>query len=935
MANNSKQSMQAQQSTSYLFGSNAPYIEEMYEQYLRNPQDVSSEWRNYFASIQDKRTDISHADVRAYFEHLAQQPIAVSAVSGDVEHERKQVEVLDLVDAYRTYGHFQANLDPIGMANKLSLPDLELSTYKLNSTDLSKTFNLFGALSLQNATLKEVIEVAKQTYCNTIGFEYQYITDSHQKEWLTKRIESVRGKPSYPAEVKKRILLQLTQAEGLEKYLGSKYVAQKRFSLEGGDSYIPMMDELIQRSSNQGVQEIVIGMAHRGRLNTLINILGKSPKKLFEEFEGKYELENGSGDVKYHKGFSSDLKTPHGVVHVTMGFNPSHLEIIDPVVEGSVRARQEHRDDQSRSQVVPILVHGDAAFAGQGIVMETFAFSQTRGYTTGGTVHIVINNQVGFTTDPADSRSTWYCTDIAKMVEAPIFHVNGDDPEAVIFVTQLALDFRMHFKKDVVIDLVCYRRHGHNEADEPAATQPLMYQKIRQYPTTRTQYAEHLIAQGIITQQEADELVSNYRKTLDEGKCVVETLNGSYQNPFETNWKKYLDQEWTAPAKTAVDLKTLKQLAQKLETVPADITLQPQVAKMLDDRRKMTSGEIPINWGYAETLAYATLLSESYTVRISGQDVGRGTFFHRHAVLHDYKTNKNYIPLATISDKKNAFAVVDSILSEAGVMGFEYGYASSNPNALVIWEAQYGDFVNGAQVVIDQFLSSSEQKWGRLCGLTLLLPHGYEGGGPEHTSARLERFLQLCAEHNMQVCTPTTPAQIFHLLRRQMIRPYRKPLIVMSPKSLLRAKLAVSSIDELAKGEFQVIIPETDDIKPEQVKRIILCGGKVFYDLIEQRRANKQTDVAIIRIEQLYPFPTDILKAELERYKKAQQVIWCQEEPQNQGAWYSSQHHFVACLAKGQTLEYVGREASAAPAVGSPLLHDVQQKKLVKEALGN
>lgn len=922
--------MQAMRTTSYLSGGNATYIEDLYEQYLKNPQTIDQEWRDYFANLPGAQSDVSHADIRTHFEQLAQAASTVIQTSGDVNQERKQAAVAKLIDAYRSHGHYQAKLDPLEMIAALPARDLELAQYGLSTTDLSTQFN--DILGLQNPTLQQILNRLKQIYCDHIGFEYQYLSDLQQKEWLRQKIETNATRLN--SEAQKRILQRLTEAEGLEKYLGNKFVAQKRFSLEGGDTLIPVLDELIQRAGQNSVQEIVLGMAHRGRLNVLVNIFGKAPAKLFSEFEGKAQS-NGTGDVKYHKGFSSDVATANGVVHLTMGFNPSHLEIIDPVIEGSVRARQERRQDKDGAQVLPILIHGDAAFAGQGIVMETFALSQTKGYRTGGTVHIVVNNQVGFTTDPKDSRSGWYCTDIAKMVEAPIFHVNADDPEAAIFATQLALDFRLQFKRDVVIDLVCYRRHGHNEADEPAATQPLMYQKIKQFPTTRKRYADQLIQQGVVTQTDVDALNNAYRDQLDTGKEVVELVKPSdSQVKFTPDWSGYLNQTWTVAADTTVKLETLQRLAQQLETLPSNVTLQPQVAKMLEDRRKMTAGELPLNWGYAETLAYASLLAEGYSVRISGQDCGRGTFFHRHAVLHDYKTNQTYTPLTQISKTPNAFTVIDSILSEAAVMAFEYGYASSNPQSLVIWEAQYGDFVNGAQVVIDQFLSSSEQKWERLCGLVLLLPHGYEGAGPEHTSARLERFLQLCAQENMQVCVPTTPAQAFHMLRRQMLRSYRKPLIVMSPKSLLRHKLAVSSLQELAQGKFEVILPETDDIKTAQVQRVILCSGKVYYELVEQRRANKQTDVAIIRIEQLYPFPKAELTAELAKYSKAKAVVWCQEESKNQGAWYAISHRLQASLAKHQTLSYAGREASAAPAVGSPQLHTEQQNKLIKEALG-
>lgn len=922
-------SAQALQKNSYLFSGNGTYLETLYEQYLRDPSQLSAEWQTYFNQLSDKEKDVSHADIRSYFTELAQRPIEKRTAH---QTSDLQYKLLGLIDAYRRYGHYQAHLDPLALAAKRKIVDLSLENHDLSGQDLSRTVNLNGLLGLQSITAESLIAHLKKIYCRTIGFEYEHIVDHAQRSWLQERIESVAGKPSFSAQIKKTILKGLIKADGLEKFLGNKFVAQKRFSLEGGDSLIPLLEELVAYASADSVQEIVIGMAHRGRLNVLINILGKSPAKLFEEFVGKLTQENRSGDVKYHKGFAADLKTDHGIMHVAMAFNPSHLEIVNPVVEGSVRSRQDRRQDSGRNQVLPLLIHGDAAFSGQGIVMENFELSQTEAYGTGGTLHIVLNNQLGFTTDPQDARSSWYCTDPAKIVDAPIFHVNGDDPEAVLFTLQLAFDFRQTFKKDVVIDLVCYRRHGHNEADEPAATQPITYQTIKQLPAAKQQYADVLMSQGIVTADEVQQWSDAYRNCLDNGEPVVQRLTIDYDNPYSIDWRPYRYQDWRTVVDTAVDLKLLKKLATQIETLPEGFVLQPQVAKIMEDRRKMTAGQLPLNWGYAETLAYATLLQEDYEVRLSGQDSERGTFFHRHAVLHDFNTNQTIVPLAQLAKHPNAFAVIDSILSEAAVMGFEYGYAISNPNSLVIWEAQYGDFVNGAQVVIDQFLSSSEQKWGRLCGLVLFLPHGYEGSGPEHTSARLERFLQLCAQDNMQVCVPSTPAQIFHCLRRQMLRRYRKPLILMTPKSLLRNKLAVSTLQELSSGGWQSIISDREvDVK--KVKRVVLCSGKVYYDLLEQCRMKKCDDIALIRIEQLYPFPDIELNAELKRYSKVKDVVWCQEESKNQGAWYGIQHHLVSCLGKTQTLRYIGRPASAAPAVGSPLVHAEEQQTLVKEAL--
>jgi len=640
--------------------------------------------------------------------------------------------------------------------------------------------------------------------------------------------------------------------------------------------------------------------------------------------------------VKYHQGFSSNVMTTGGEVHLAMAFNPSHLEIVSPVVEGSVRARQDRRNDTTGEKVLPISIHGDAAFAGQGVVLETFQMSQTRGFKTGGTIHIVINNQVGFTiSNQEDSRSTEYATDVAKMIQAPILHVNGDDPEAVLFVTQLAIDYRMQFKRDVVIDLVCYRRRGHNEADEPSGTQPLMYQQIAKQRTTRELYADALAAGGILAAEAAQTKVDEYRNALDNGMHVVKSLVKEPNKELFVDWRPYLGHAWTARHDTRFDLKTLQELSAKLMELPEGFVVQRQVQKIYEDRQKMQAGGLPINWGYAETMAYATLAFEGHPVRITGQDVGRGTFSHRHAVLHNQKDATTYVPLQNLYAGQPRFDLYDSFLSEEAVLAFEYGYSTTSPNALVIWEAQFGDFANGAQVVIDQFITSGEHKWGRLCGLTMLLPHGYEGQGPEHSSARLERYLQLCAEHNIQVCMPTTPAQIYHLLRRQVIRPLRKPLVVLTPKSLLRHKLAISTLEDLAEGSFQTVIPEIDTLDPAKVNRLVLCSGKVYYDLLEKRRAEGREDIAIVRIEQLYPFPEDDLMEAIAPYTNLTNVVWCQEEPMNQGAWYSSQHHLRRSIGnhnRNLVLEYAGRDASAAPACGYASMHAEQQEKLLQDA---
>lgn len=929
-----KSSMQSMQTTSYLSGENSAYVEDLYERFLENPTAVPEKWRTYFESLRGQAQEILHTEIRANFIQLGKQPRSApsSAIS---MHERKQARVARLVDSYRAYGHYQAKLDPLGLTAPQKIPSLELSHYDLTENDLEQVFNTGMFVGIKEGTLNDILKACQETYCGTLSIEYMYITSTEEVRWIQDHFEPVRAHPKLAANTKQLILEKLTIAEGLEKYLGARYVGQKRFSLEGAESLIPMLDEIIHRAHRQyDVKEIVLGMAHRGRLNVIVNILGKSPAELFKEFEGKHPDLTRSGDVKYHLGLSSDLKMPNGNVRVTLAFNPSHLEIISPVVEGSVRARQERRGDLEKHQVIPVILHGDAAFAGQGVVMETFSLSQARGYVTGGTIHIIVNNQIGFTTsNPYDARSTLYCSDVAKMIQAPIFHVNGDDPEAVFFATQLAIDYRMKFKKDVVIDLVCYRRHGHNEADEPSATQPEMYQRIRSLETTRKLYADKLIEEQVVTSDQVEGMIKKYRDTLDAGQRVVEVVNGANGDKYAVDWTPFTDNEWTVPGDTRLPLKTFQRLAKALEKLPEGMVLLQQVAKTMDERKQMTQGKMPINWGYAETMAYASLVDENYPVRLSGQDSGRGTFAHRHAVLHDHNTGETYTPLQHISEKQAPFVVIDSVLSEEAVLGFEYGYATAEPQTLVLWEAQFGDFANNAQVVIDQFISSGEQKWGRLCGLVMLLPHGFEGQGPEHSSARLERYLQLCAQHNIQVCIPSTPAQVFHMIRRQMLRPYRKPLIVMTPKSLLRHKLAVSTIEELTEGSFQLIIPEIDKIDVSKVDRVVICSGKVYYDLLEYRRANKRDNVAIIRIEQLYPFPTAELTQQLALYKKAKKVVWCQEEPQNQGAWYSSHHNFVACLTKEQQLSYAGREASASPAVGYASVHQEQQLALVKQAI--
>ncbi|WP_417585225.1 2-oxoglutarate dehydrogenase E1 component [Nitrincola sp.] len=928
----------------HLYGGNLSYVEQLYETYLLDPNAVPQEWREEFDRLpgtgSNLTQDIPHSPVRDHFQLLAKtQRRAGPAAAGSVssEHEKKQVRVLRMINAYRVRGHQIAQIDPLYLLERPPVPDLDLRFHELSEADYDTKFQL-GSLFFgqEEAPLKDIVADLKKTYCSSVGAEYMHIVDTQEKRWIQSRMEPVRCDPVLEADTRKHILERLTAAEGLEKYLGSRYAGAKRFGVEGGESLIPCLDELVQRAGKDGAKEIVIGMAHRGRLNVLVNLFGKNPSDLFGEFEGKKTLET-SGDVKYHQGFSSNVMTPGGEVHLAMAFNPSHLEIVSPVVEGSVRARQDRRKDTVGNTVIPVSIHGDAAFAGQGVVMETFQMSQTRAYKTGGTIHLVINNQVGFTTSKKeDARSTEYCTDVAKMVQAPIFHVNGDDPEAVRFVTQLALDYRNEFNKDVVIDLVCYRRRGHNEADEPSGTQPMMYKQIKVQKTTRELYALRLQEEGVISADDAKEMEQSYRKALENGEHVAKSLVLEPNTELFVDWKPYLGHQWSFDADTRVDIKLLQELGQKMCRFPEGFPIQRQVQKIYDDRVRMAAGAMEINWGFAETLAYATLLAEGNPVRLTGQDVGRGTFSHRHAVVHSQKDASTYTPLRHLADDQPQFDIYDSYLSEEAVLAFEYGYSTTMPNTMVIWEAQFGDFANGAQVVIDQFITSGEHKWGRLCGLTMLLPHGFEGQGPEHSSARLERFLQMCAEHNIQVAVPTTPAQIFHLLRRQMTRPLRKPLVIMSPKSLLRHKQAVSSLEDLADGSFQPVIPEVDKLDAKKVKRLVMCSGKVYYDLYNRRAELEKQDVAIVRIEQLYPFPEVPLANAIADYTNLESVVWCQEEPMNQGAWYCSQHHMRHVLQKHNPklfLEGVGRPHAAAPAVGYISVHIEQQEKLVNEAI--
>lgn len=932
-----------------LAADNASYIEALYEQYLIDPNSVDTEWQTYFKQYQSPN-DAQHNAIKDQFLLLArnqtankggtQTTDATASDSADCANP-KQMGVQQLISAYRRRGHRRAKLDPLNLHPRAEVEDLTLAYHNLSEADLDTVFPTNDLnIGKNEAPLREIIEIMERVYCRHIGVEYMHVTTSTEKRWMEKYLESNLGYIEFDKEKRLSILERLTAAEGLEKYLARKYTGVKRFGLEGGESFIPAVNEIIQRAGSYGTKEVVIGMAHRGRLNLLVNILGKNPADLFDEFDGKVQPEKGSGDVKYHNGYSSNVMTPGGEAHLALAFNPSHLEIVSPVIQGSVRARQVRRHDTEGNLVLPIVIHGDAAFAGQGVVQETFQMSQTRAYTTGGTIRIIINNQVGFTTSrQEDARSTEYCTDVAKMVHAPILHVNGDDPESVIFAAQLALDYRHEFGKDIIIDLFCYRRNGHNEADEPSATQPLMYAVIKKLPTTRTIYAKKLIEENVITSEEEKRYEDEYRESLDRGEYVVNSLVLEPNTDMFIDWTPYLDNELEDDWDTSVDIEKLKGYGRRMAEMPEGYQLQRQVQKVVEQRLAMQTGQEPLNWGAAETLAYASLVdNDEVLVRITGEDVGRGTFSHRHSELYNMTDGSMYVPLAHISESQARFATYNSLLSEEAVLAFEYGYATTVPNALIIWEAQFGDFVNGAQVVIDQFIASGETKWQRVCGLTMLLPHGFEGQGPEHSSARLERFLQLCAEDNMQVITPTTPAQIYHALRRQAIRPIRKPLIVMSPKSLLRHKLATSHLEELANGKFETVLPEMDEHNADKVTRMVLCGGKVYYDLLEQRRALGLEHVAIVRIEQLYPLPEKRLIAEIEKYRNLAEIVWTQEEPLNQGAWYYLAPHMFRIVVphptKAKVMEPVARPASAAPATGSPKLHVQQQQALIAGGLG-
>ena len=926
-------------STSHTTGGNSSYLENLFESYLDDPASVPTDWRNYFDSLNNGSAsngkDISHAEVVKRFKNKS--PILQK---NHLELINKQYEVFKLIDSYRQKGHFKANLDPLKLEQPNVPDELSYTFYDLDENDLNRSFNFKSSKGSKNSSLKDIIEFLETVYCSTVGYEFKHICEKEIIDWFIEKLERDKSPNSQLSnEEKIYILKRLGSAEGLAKFLSSRYPGMKRFGIEGAESLIPLVDSLIQNCGISGAEQICFGMAHRGRLNLLVNVLGKPPTELFSEFEEDFELTgDNTGDVKYHLGVSSNILTPNGEVHVSLNNNPSHLEIVDPVIIGSVRARQDRLGDTDREKVVPILIHGDASFSGQGVVMETLQMSQTRAYGVGGTIHIIVNNQIGFTTsNKSDARSTHYASDVAKMIEAPIIHVNADDPESIIFASKLATDFRYKFKRDVIIDMVCFRRRGHNETDDPSQTQPVMYQAVANHPGIKNIYQNQLISTGIITESECKEIEKKYRSTIEEGKSVAHNLATKPNEKVWFDWTKYwnatMNQDWRNFQDTSFNQHDFKKLGKEILDLPDNFSLQKPVKKLIDDRLKMNNGEMPINWGFAETMAYATLLSEGYPIRLTGQDVRRGTFSHRHSVIFNKDDGSSYIPLLSVANKNNArVEIYDSLLSEEAVLGFEYGYSATWPTGLVIWEAQFGDFVNGAQVVIDQFIVSAEHKWERLSGLVMLLPHGYEGQGPEHSSARLERFLQLCANENIQVCVPSTPAQIYHLLRQQCKRDLRKPLIVLSPKSLLRNPEAVSSLNELTDGSYKLVL--TDDHKKNtKIKKVVMCSGKIYYDLLKKKKEINDEEVSFVRLEQLYPFPYDELENALMLFPKAKEFIWCQEEPMNQGAWFSHRHRIQRVMDRLniKNVKLVSRPAAAAPAVGLNKMHNMQQEFLINE----
>ena len=923
--------------SSHISAGHAAYLESLYEIFINNPEDLSKEWFDFFTNLPShpkSNGEISHLEIIKDFKNISRNNI-----TSEVSVDERQGKVIRLIQSYRNRGHLKAKLDPLGMMERRFVEDLDIEFHGLSNEDLDQVFYTDTLdIGSDKSTLREIINRLEEIYCGNIGIECNHIMESQERRWFQRKFESKLQEYSFDDEEKLNIFERLNSAEGLAKYLSAKYPGMKRFGIDGAESLVPLVESIIQNCGSMGANQICFGMAHRGRLNLLVNVLGKLPSDLFAAFDEDSTLEGAStGDVKYHLGFSSNFDTKGGEVHVSLFNNPSHLEIVDPVVIGSVRARQDRIKDKDRSKVIPVLLHGDASFSGQGVVMESLQMSQTRGFYVGGTIHVIVNNQIGFTTSNVnDSRSTDYSSDVAKMIQAPVIHVNGDDPEMVMNATKIACKYRDKFKKDIVIDLFCYRRRGHNEADDPSATQPLMYKKISEHPSVLKQYEENLISKGILSKEKAKDIKVSYRKSLEGGKSVAKNLAKKPNDSLWFDWQPFMDIKWWPKVDTTFDKKEFIKLGKDICKVPKSFNLGNQARKIFEDRLSMTDEKTPINWGYAESMAYATLLKEGYPIRISGQDVRRGTFSHRHACVFDSRSGMGFIPLSEIAEQSDTrFDIYDSLLSEEAVLGFEYGYSATWPSGLAIWEAQFGDFANGAQVVIDQFIVSAQHKWERLSGLVMLLPHGYEGQGPEHSSARIERFLQLCASENIQVCVPSTPKQIFHLLRRQAIRKMRTPLVVISPKSLLRNPDAISNLNELVDGNFSCVID--DNLKNKKnVKRLIMCSGKVFYDLVKKRNDKKIKDTAIIRIEQLYPFPYDDLEEILTKYENVKEYIWCQEEPLNQGAWFSHRHRIQRVLDrfdKGDEVSLISRPAAAAPAVGLMKLHLQQQQDLINKAI--
>ena len=924
--------------SSHVSAGHAAYLETLYDTFLKNPEHLSEDWLDFFTNLPkqpNSNGEISHLEIIKEFKNFSRSK---ATPKNETTLDDKQGKVIRLIQSYRNRGHLKAKLDPLGMMERREIEDLNIEFHGLSHSDLDRDFFTDTFTESNKLSLRNIIKTLEEVYCGKIGIECNHILDSEERRWFQKKFESKLTEYVFDDDEKVNIFERLNSADGLAKYLSAKYPGMKRFGIDGAEALVPLVESVIQNCGSIGASQICLGMAHRGRLNLLVNVLGKLPSELFSAFDEDFELEGAStGDVKYHLGFSSNFETPGGEVHVSLFNNPSHLEIVDPVVLGSVRARQDRIGDTDRTEVVPILLHGDASFSGQGVVMESLQMSQTRGFNVGGTIHIIVNNQIGFTTSNVnDSRSTDYSSDVAKIIQAPVIHVNGDDPEMVLNAAKIACKYRKRFKKDIVIDLFCYRRRGHNEADDPSATQPLMYQKISKHPSVLNQYEDYLINTGVLTPDIANKIKSDYRKSLEIGESVAKNLSKNPNNELWFDWKPYLNIKWWPKVDTKFSAEKLHKLGKEICEIPDSFVLGNQAKKIFEERIKMNDGDIPVNWGYAESMAYASLLEEGYPIRITGQDVRRGTFSHRHACVFDSDSGMGFIPLKEIAEKNNTkFDIYDSLLSEEAVLAFEYGYSATWPSGLTIWEAQFGDFANGAQVVIDQFIVSAQHKWERLSGLVMLLPHGYEGQGPEHSSARIERFLQLCATENIQVCVPSSPKQIFHLLRRQVIRKMRTPLIVISPKSLLRNPKAVSSTKELINGTFECVID--DEIKKnENVKKVIMCSGKVYYDLVNKRDKEKHVDIAIIRIEQLYPFPYDDLEEILTKYQNVEEYIWCQEEPSNQGAWFSHRHRIQRVLDRlgdGKEANLISRPPAAAPAVGLMKLHLQQQKDLINEAI--